>query len=577
MKMVGKFGLGLALFVSVSGWARASVVEKPVVMQDAMVCVTVSDLHGFIDGVGEVAAQVNPAISGMMIKSQLGIMLGDPGLSGIAPGKGLAVVAMDQTNVFAVIEINEAQAATYSAALLQQGVQSRFIEGVLVVAPDEVQLAKGAGLVVAVKETQLAKRTPSLRVAAPLAGLLEKNKTQIDGMMQMMPMMIGMGMAQSAPDMDPETAQSTLRILQAELQVLLSLAGQCEIAEIVLLPKDGSLQIKETYMARPGTRLATLLNSPKINQPNPKIQSGLVGKAAIALDCTMANPEALTLFFGEEMGVLLEVLGLQSADVAGWNQMMKTSMSFYGGSFSETIDFGGDKFMDICCIMDVKDEAAALEYYKTSIADMAPVLKLYKNLGMEMSMDFKENVREHAGVNIHQYKISLKMSEEQMAALTSMNMDFGNMDCDIAVCDGLMLCAMGDTKVETLIDRVKNGDFTVEPLKARSVYPADGFFYCDIDVARYMSGIASIMPKDPNNPLPQIAAMLQGSEPVTSAGFRENGMVMCSANIPGSLLGRIGQAVMVMQMQKMQQGAAPQAMPMETPDVGMGAVPAATP
>jgi len=132
-----------------------------------------------------------------------------------------------------------------------------------------------------------------------------------------------------------------------------------------------------------------------------------------------------------------------------------------------------------------------------------------------------------------------------------------------------MLYSMGEARMETLIDRITDDAFTAPPLKAREVYPAGAFYYCDFDVAKYMTFVASMMPEDAGSPLSQIAPMLNGTEPVTSAGFSEDGAVMWSVTIPGSLLGKVGQVAMMMQMQQMQQPAPPMTQsvnPMEIPD-----------
>jgi hypothetical protein len=361
-----------------------------------------------------------------------------------------------------------------------------------------------------------------------------------------------------------------MEILVAELRVLLSIAGQCDTYEISVAPQGTALQINETVVAKPSSRLAALLSAPAVNKPRPDVRAGLAGDAAIAIEGVMANPDALYAFFGDELEVLLKAMDMDADSMAVWKTMMEKSRGVYGGSFSESLGFGGDNFMNISYIMDVKDEAAALEYLQDSMSEIEPMLKLYEDLGMPMTMELRQDAREHAGVKIHQFKISITMPEEQMAALETMNMDFSNMSFDIALCDGLMLYTMGDTKIETMIDRVQDGNFEVEPLMARKVFPAGGFYYCDVDVARYVSGIASIMPQDPANPLPQMAVLLSGAEPITAAGFSDDSMIMCSFNIPGSLMAKIGEAVQMLQEQQMNQiqievGANPLTAPIEAP------------
>ena len=543
----------LAVCISIASLAGAAVVEKPSVVPDAMGCVVVSDLHGFIDGAGSVAAQVAPMMSGMMLKSMIGTQLGDPGLMGIAPGKGLAVVIMDQTNAFAVIEVGEAQIPAYIGALAAQGIQAKAVDGALVAAKTSDQVEQGAALISVVKEKLLARRSPALQVILRPAALVEKNDAQIQGMLQLMPMLMGMGMQQT-PGMDPGAIQGMSQILGVEMRILLSLARQCDVAGIALSPKNGSLEISETFVPREGTRLSALLNAPKGDGDHPKIRSGLLGEAAIGMEAAMGNPEAVADFLVAEIEQVITEMNLQDVDVSMIVSNLKKCRDVYSGSFCQSVDFGGESGFAVNYAMAVKDEAAVLALFKTMQEDMGPLFKMYENMGMPMSMEFKENVREYKGVKIHQFKVAMSLEylpEEQRMQMEGMSLS--NMLFDMASVNGIMLYSKDGTKMETLIDRIMDDSFTAPPLKARGVYPAGGFYYCDIDVAEYLSFAASMMPRDVGSPLPQIVAMLQGADPVTSAGFREDGAVMWSVNIPGSLIGKVGQAVLMMQMQQMQQ------------------------
>ncbi len=573
-----------ATVVLLTGWVDASVVEKPVVMPEALASATISDLHGFIDGMGSVAAQTSPMASGAMLKSLLGAQLNDPGLAGIAPGKGLAVVVLDPATAFAVVEVNEAQSATYIAALSQNGMQAKYENGLLVIAMDAASLAKGTALAGVTKEKLLAQSSPTLRISAQPADLYAKNQVQIDGMLQKMPMMMGMQMMQ-APNMDPASLESSLHIVEGEVRFLLSLAKQCESAEIVLAPKAGSLRLGETFVPVAGSRLATLVNAPKIGKTNPKVQAGLLGDAAIAMDFSMSNPDAMNTFLVDEMDVLMAEMGLDKASLDTLKETMKKWMGLYSGSCSETVDFSPDSFMTVNYALQADNPEKIMELFKTMEKDMAPFMDLYKNMGMPMNMTFVENARKYKDVDIHQFKMSMAMDGEQQAAMQSMNLSLSNMVYDVAICKDMVLYSMGGSGIEPLIDRALDADFKPVPLKARSVYPDGGFYYCDIDVGKYMSGISAIMPNDPNNPLPQLVPLLQGADPITSAGFSDGGAVMWSVNLPGSLLAKAGQAVMMMQMQKMQQGvpgmapmgASPGAMPMTAPGAMPQGVPAGIP
>ncbi|MBN2161324.1 MAG: hypothetical protein JXR25_01670 [Pontiellaceae bacterium] len=551
------------MVVAVAGVAQAAVIEKPVGVPGTMVSVTASDLHGLIDGVGAVAASVSPMANGMMLKNLLGAQFNDPGLMAVPAGKGLAVVIVDQTNFFGFVELTESHAAGYSSMLEQNGLKTKYVDGVMVVGKDASQLEKGVGMISSVKSSVLAKRSPTLRLCAEPAWAYEQNKQQVDSMLQMIPMMMGMNL-QQAPGMDPAALQGTMRILEGEIRALVSIAKQCEKVEIVLDPSNGALRISETLLPKEGSRMAALLNAPKMIAPNPRVQARMLGDAAIALDGTLSNPEALTTFFFEEIKVILAEMGLAADSMDEMNAEMKKWMDLYGGSFCESIDLGGENFVSVNYAIELKEGANPLAAFKSMSDDMAPFLELYEGLGMPMKMEFVENAREYKGVKVHQFKVNLDMPGDQMEAAAMMNMNLSNMVYDVAVCDNLMLYSMGGSGLDAMVDRVKDAEYTVTPLKARTVYPANGFYYSDIDIGKYMAGISKVMPADAGNPLPQIAGMLQGAEPITSAGFTEDGMMMWSVNVPGSLLGRVGQAVMMMQMQQMSQPM-PGAMPMEVP------------
>lgn len=561
-------GIVVATCLAIAGALQAApVIEKPAVLPEAMLSITVSDVHGMLDGIGGVAAQTSPMMNGMMIKNMIGMQLGDPGLAGIPPGKGLAVVALDATNVFAVIEVGAAQISAYTNALAPKGLQFKVERGLLVVGKTIGQVAKGCGLADAVKETLLARRSPALRIAMQPSAIIERNQDQIQGMLQMMPIMMGQSMMQ-APGATLESTQNTLKFLEGELRVLLSLAGQCETAEVVLALDDGSLRISETFAPKTGTRLSTFCNAPAVNQPNHKLQSGLLGGGMMLIDATIGNPVALSALVAGETEQVIKEMQLEVEDRTDLIKSMTKWMGIYGGSFCESVGFGGDAGFSVNCLMEVKDEKAALELFKTMEQDMEPFLGLYDDLGMPMDISFKEGVREHEGVKIHQFRVDIAMTNlppEQCETMASMNMT--NMVYDIAIADDIMIFAMGSTKVEDLIDRLKEDSCKPVPLKARAVYPEGGFYYLDLDMGEYVAFINTFMPGGNLAMKQQVDLLFEGVEPITSAGFKADGRVMWSFNIPGGLIGKFSQMAMMMQMQQMQQQSmgVPQGMPQQLP------------
>jgi hypothetical protein len=562
MKWIKYTCLTVAVGAMAVATPAAPVIDKPAVLKEAMLSLTVSDLHGFIDEAGMVAAKVSPEMNGMMLKMMLGMQLGDPMLAGVAPGKGLSVVALDTTNFFAVVEVAEAQSAAYAQAVGNMGMQAKYANGLLVLAQTPEQLEKGSALAGRVQAKLLAKRSPTLRVSAQPSALVERNNEAIQGFLQTMPAMMGASMMQ-APGTDPKAVEGTAKLLEGELRVLLSLCGQCESGELVLAPKNGSIQLSETFVPKAGSRLAALIESPKTAKPNPKIQSRLLDDGMVMADFSIGSPEAIAGFISAETDDLLKAMEIKDIDLAQLTGVTTKWMKLYSGSACETFSFDAEDGMSVNYLLEVADLSAALELLKTMEKDMASFVKLYEDMGVPMQLAFKENVREHKGIPIH--RLDMKISMEEMPAEQKVQMEalkLNELGYDIALFDGMMLYTMG-SKIETLIDKVKAGG-TVEPIKARAVYPEGGCYYLDFDVGGYVEMIGAFLAEEATNPvLPQIMALMQGVDPITSAGFRQDGRAMWSVNIPGDLLGKLGQFAMMMQMQQMQQQGMPMGMPVQ--------------
>ncbi|MBN2704444.1 MAG: hypothetical protein JXR23_09565 [Pontiellaceae bacterium] len=525
----------LAVCVSVVTAGHAAVIEKPAVMKEAMVTATISDLHGFINGVGSVAVQVDPTLSGAAMKTVFGSMVGDIGLNGFEAGKGLAVVMLDPQNFFAVAEISADKQEFYSIAFESMNLAAKYEGGLLVICMDPLQLDRFVAMAPAVQQQLLSKRSPSLKVSCSPAALTTQFGDLIDmGMKELF--------NQLALELSETEAAPVGKILEAELRVLLSVVKQCEAYELEVTPIDGSIRIDETCDAVAGSRLEKLLNAPKINKPNSKIQSGLLGGGAIAVDGLMANPDALTTFMNDEAMALTKEMKIDEKDISKWLNYMNKWTGLYGGSFAETISFGGDSFFDIRVIEEIKDADKALAMMNSMEDDMAPIFDFYEELGIPMTVNFNENARTYKGTQIHQivFDFSDLPEEAQMAMemlkLTDLTMEY-------AVVDNKMIYTMGGS-MDELIERIKSKNIASQPLLARSIFPADAVLYADVDIFKYLEGILSIMPEEAGmeEAMP-VLQVLRGADPITMAAYVENGAAMGSVNIPKSLIAKIVMAI----------------------------------
>ncbi len=553
--------LSMVVAVAAVGLVHGGVqIESPTVLDDALVSITVSDFHGLIDGLGATSAQVSPMMNATTLKSLLGMQLGDPMLSGIGPGKGLAVVALDPATAFAVVELSAAQVGVYTNKLGTMGMQCRYDNGALIVAKTAPALDKGVAAASSVRARLLAKRTPTIRIGMQPAAYIAANDALIQGMLQSMMASVSQGMqvqAQMQGQNAPVPA-GTAKIFEAEMRILLSLLKQVEAMEIVVSPTGGALKLGQVLKPVAGSRLADLVNAPKKNRWNPKVELGPEGSGAFMVDFLIENSEALAAFISAETDQLFSEMDLEAGSVQHMVDYMQKCMTIYKGSISQSILGGTTPGMNVDYLMEVTDEKAALDMHKTMEADLKAVgfLDLYAGMGMPMSFEFKEKVRQYKGADIHQLDIKVSMDQMQPMQRQQMEaMNLGNMTYEVAILDGIMAYSMGNMSIESMIDRIKVPAAGGSSLVARKAFPAGGFYYGDTDVGRYLNFVASMMPKMPNNPMPidKIGMTLQGASPITSAGHSSGGLVQWSLNVPGDLLARIGQAAMTIQMQKMQQ------------------------
>jgi hypothetical protein len=519
-------------------------IEAPAALEEAVLSISVSDFPGFIDAVGEVASQVNPMMNSGMIKMLLGSNLGDPGLTGIAPLTGLAVVMTDLESFYAVVEVKSEQAASYVQTVQEMGLLAELQDGLLLVAMDTEQLAVAKQHAKTVQKKLLAStRDASLRVIARPAKLIAANEEQITGGLK--EMLADMKEYAVATDQPVDVS----KLLEAEVQVLLSLAGQVDIFEEVIAPVDGSINLIETLQPVAGSRLAAYCNAPAVNDYNPAIQSGLLEDGVFKLEACLRKPDAYKALIDGELKNLTTVMELDSANLDAWGAYIQRWFDAMGTTICESALTESQTF-GISMIMDVSDEAAMLDALRSMPADLEALglNKLYESLEMPMSFKFEEHVSTHADVAIH--SLSLDLSEAGMSAdeAAMMQAMMGDLNFDVAVFDGVVVYAGGEGAIEKIIDQVKSGAAPTVQLAARNTYPSGGMLYADLDVGGYIRFISKFAGQVAavGQDLDPIVQAFDGAAPIIMSAYGNSGRMQVRCQIPSSLIERIAQMMMQM-------------------------------
>ena len=531
MKLRRSAKVVLALSVFAASMTQAALVEKPVVLKDAMLTATVSDLHGFIDEACTIGSKFHPMMNSMMLKSMGGMQIGDSGFRGVAPGTGGALVMLAPENMFVVLEVVPEKKDLYLAFVEEQVcVPAKYVDGVVVMGSDPDLLSEYVAMVPAVKKQLLSRRSATLRVACSPSLLTSQFAAEIQQGVQMMTM----GMSAEMGDMS--------KVLEGEVRVLLSLASQCNAYELEISPSAGALRINETISAVPGSRLDAFLKAPVVNKPNPNLGCKMLGDGVVSFESFVANPSAMnTLIKGEAVAVL-QAMGLDAGCLDAWLELMAALYENCGGMLCETIGFGGEDFpVDVRCVCEMKDGAAALGFVKSSCQADGVVAQFCKGLGVPVTMDYTENVGECKGVKLH--RVSVDVSGEAGMAMEMMGI--GNYELDLALVGNVLVGAPKDA-MDQVVGAVQQGT-KPHKIQARKVFPSGGDFYVDFDLAQLAKGAKSMVPPEMSSYLD----VVEGADPISAACFSGGGAAKISIDIPESLISKIGAFVMQQQMPSM--------------------------
>jgi len=533
--------------------ADSTHVDSPMMLEDALVTFTISDLHGFLDGAGTVVEQFSPMMNASTLKMMLGQKLGDSQFEGFVPEKGFSVVVLNASNTFAVLEIEAAMVETYTQNLQAIGLLAERVAGLVLVSKTSEPLTHARRLAKTVQADLLAQRSSAIQMVFHPELLFSKNKTQTEAELQKI--LLQMQQVSSS-----NTTLHVEKIMEAELRLLLSIGSQIDAMKVAIEPSNGSIKMSEVIEPVKGSRLAALFKAPSIRDFNPDLQVGVLSGGAIDIEYCLRNPKAISTFFIGECKALFEAMQLDEERVDPYIEYLNSWMNIMGGTVCESILTGSSKKLGAAYLADVTDEAATLEKFRNLQADMTElgIFDLYESMGIPMSFEFKENVREHAGVKIHQLKENLSLESLSVEERVMMESMLGDLTCDIAIYKGTLLCSMGEEKLENMMDQMKDSNAPPLPLTARLVSPEGGFCYADIDVGKCVSFINAIIPNtaDTFGPLVEI---LTGADPITIFSSCHNGRLETLSEIPGGLLVRIAQVGQMMAMEAMKKKADMQA------------------
>lgn len=548
--------LAFCLFSGFTLWKKPNVpidegpaIASPLSVKDALVTITIPDVDGLLDASGPVISSLFPTMSPQLIRMMAGSRIGDPQLAGFAPGKGLAFVVMDESVRFAVAEVVPSQIPVYMENLKAKGMLAKEKDGFLLIGNTAMQLRNAERISSEVWAALLsANREPAIRVALRPADLISGNETKISAGLQKM--LSRLQRASGSNDI-----AGIGKVLDAEFRLLLSIGSQIDSLEIAVCPVDDSLQVSEVIEPVAGSRLAAFFNEPAVKGFNPQLSSGTLPKGAVRLEARLRNPDALNTLLTGELAALSQTAGLRAEQVDACSSYMKRWLSALGGTVCESVFTLDDGKLAVGYLADLNDESATLALLRNTPADMdaTGLPDLYRQIGIPLTVEFKENARVYDGIKIHQLNMKFSTENlpvEQQDLLKAMQ---GDMTFDLAIYKKTLLCVTGGDGLEEMIDRLKNSGTPPAPLAARGAFPSGGTYYADVDVGAYLSLVNAIAKTtEASGSLQKMADVLAGADPVVLSGFCNNGRMKACVKVSSGLLARLAQAGQVLAMEAAQ-------------------------
>lgn len=535
---------------------KAQISVAPATLEDALGTLVVTDVVGLIEQAGAISAQVSPQSGTDSMKAMLGMMLGDPMLQGLPRGASAVAVALPGQRVGLFVQVAPQMMTTWRQSLQAQGYAVGAGGGLLVLTDTPQNLSAFIPLAAQVKQHLLTPGAPQVMATILLPKIIETYKPMIETQLSAFPAMIAnmqaMALAQGGAPGAPgapgkvqaqAAAQQQAKVLEAELRVLYSLAQQTNGLRIGLSFPQGSVRVDTMLQPKPGTSLATFINAPT---PDVKDVMTLIPAKGALRGVFAVNAKAYSEFVLKESDVVIKAMGLTGEQVKSVVDFMSSSAEMTADVSAIDLLLPGQPLISGSGVAICSDGAAAMAMMEGMAEKMqeSGIADFYKNMNMEMKIEFVKDVGKHAGVAIHQFRMDQNfghMPPQQAAQLKAM---MGDMVYDIAVVDNTMVYALAGATIEQLIDAVKSGGHpAAQNLGAQKLFGPGAQFYMDIRLGEALQFVGALAPQQGGmNPIAMMAGMFAGTEPISAVGSVKDGIARSSMVIPGSVIAKAAMA-----------------------------------
>ena len=469
-----------------------------VAVPDVAVVVRINPLGQILSKVEALATQISPGITADTIKSQLGNLLADPALSGLDLTRPMMVLVFDpagakEPSAAGLLPVTSDQ---YKTKFQARGMTVYQKEGgkTLLIAENEAAAVAGRQAFDQLEGLMAKPMASDINVYANVEMLMSRHGADIDmginQMIQTMDQMQKMGGRQAPP------AAGMSAMLGLEMRAIVSVIKDLkDVGVDISIGKDG-LDLGSTLRAKPGTALAGMLDDRIV--PDTSVLGYVPGTGAVIGFMGGDNNKTADFLAAKIDEVFAATSGPAVAKVkrVELKALMERTIRLTKGTAFDLLGAGGSGINGVT-VAEVSDPVAYMNELKNmpKTLEATGIIALYKDMGMDWTMAFKENVRNYGGVPIHQMITDMTMPQmmEMPPMMMGLMKNFMHQEYEIAVVGNHVITDIGAKKMDAIIDAVKAKKPLWTPsLNAQSVFPKEGSFYCDILPGRLAGWILQI-------------------------------------------------------------------------------------
>lgn len=353
-------------------------------------------------------------------------------------------------------------------------------------------------------------------------------------------------------------------LMDMYMSMLNSLMQETQFLSLSLSPAPAVARLGLTVAAVPETDMARFLSPRKQADRQLQhlgyLQNGAVMNFAASSDPESAGAmmEAYKQFSEQIMGAMLEEDEAEEVMV-----MMEDWLGVFGGSasWSFAVDPSGKPPFAAQYVAEIDDEVKLgelLEKAADLIDEDGAIAKFYEKMGLKVELDLKEDVETYKGVSIDALTFSMDavgMDADAPQAQMIGAMYGGDWNLRLAVVDKLLLYVLSNDPskaIRGMIDQAKSGGPGQVPSEVQAAMDLipdakDADFFATYNYLRILKLVTAMMP------MPMPATQMQSQSNIALAGNIDAGKLSIQAALPKQHLQEVMMAFMQMQQQMQQQ------------------------